>query len=269
MREKHWILFSKERQSRNGLLTTYVTFFKISREQKDNLKRVRAAEHQTLASKKRRRELFTARTKSNTKVQNREGICYQSQSGLDIGIEFIDQKIPKSSVAEETLATVFFDLETTGFGNSCEIIQVAAKYNDTEYNVYILPTREIPPSASAVTGLTTKGVKLFLLDTEVETVSAKLAMDGFLDFLKLVQLKVILIAHNCFRFDAPLIIKQMEQLGLSTEFKNIVQGFCDTYPLFKKKLLERKSAKLSFKQLALAEEFLEADDLKGAHNAER
>lgn len=61
----------------------------------------------------------------------------------------------------------------------------------------------------------------------------------------------------------------MEQLGLSTEFKNIVQGFCDTYPLFKKKLLERKSAKLSFKQLALAEEFLEADDLKGAHNAER
>ncbi|XP_057335065.1 uncharacterized protein LOC130673868 [Microplitis mediator] len=237
-------------------------------EQKDNLKRLRAAETNTVAAKKKRRELFTSRTKSNTKAQNREGICYQSQSGLDIGTEFVDQPVPKSSITkDETVAAVFFDLETTGFGQSCEIIQIAAMYNDTEYNVYILPTRGIPPSASAVTGLTTNGGKLFLLGIEVETVSAKLATEGLLSFLKSTKQKNILIAHNCIRFDAPLIIRLMKQVDLLTEFRGIVSGFCDTLPLFKSKLPERKSKKLSFKQSALAEEFLEADDLKNAHNA--
>ncbi|XP_044741952.1 uncharacterized protein LOC123302923 [Chrysoperla carnea] len=176
--------------------------------------------------------------------------------------------VPKSSIAkDETVAAVFFDLETTGFGQSCEIVQIAAKYNDTEYNVYILPTKGIPPSASAVTGLTTKGGKLFLLGIEVETESAKLAADGLLSFLKSTKQRVILIAHNCIRFDAPIILRLMKQVELLTEFKNTVSGFCDTLPLFKSKLPERKSEKLSLKQSALAEKYLQTDDLKGAHNA--
>ncbi|XP_044595816.1 uncharacterized protein LOC123272868 [Cotesia glomerata] len=206
--------------------------------------------------------------KSNTNAQNREGICYQSQSGLDIGTEFVDQPVPKSSIAkDETVVAVFFNLKNTGFGHSCEIVQIVVKYNDTEYNVYILPTKGIPPSASAVTGHTTKGGKLFLLGIKVETISAKFAADGLLSFLKSTKQRVILTAHNCIRFDAPLIIRLMKQVGLLIEFKNIVSGFCDTLPLFKSKLPERKSEILSFKQSALAEKYLQADDLKGAYNA--
>lgn len=40
---------------------------------------------------------------------------------------------------------VFFHIETTGFGNDAEIIQIAASCRGNTFNVYILPDGDIHP----------------------------------------------------------------------------------------------------------------------------
>jgi len=47
----------------------------------------------------------------------------------------------------------------------------------------------------------------------------------------------------------------------------IVCGFADTLKIFKSKLLERKAAKKSFAQNALAEDYLGTEVTQEAHNA--
>lgn len=75
-------------------------------QQKDNLKRLRTAETQTSVAKKRRRELFKSRTKS---IPMHKIVKVFLISRRDIGTEFIDQPIPKSSVPkDETVAAVSF-----------------------------------------------------------------------------------------------------------------------------------------------------------------
>ena len=45
---------------------------------------------------------------------------------------------------------VLMDVETTGFGNDSEIVQLAAKCKGITFSVYVLPTGGIQPQASKV-----------------------------------------------------------------------------------------------------------------------
>ncbi|XP_071653651.1 uncharacterized protein [Temnothorax longispinosus] len=71
-----------------------------------------------------------------------------------------------------------------------------------------------------------------------------MAFSKFLDYLRLQKSNIILVAHNGFRFDAPIIIRHMKKFGLFKEFQEIVKGFADTLEIFRENLSTRKKKNL-------------------------
>ncbi|XP_034091968.1 DNA polymerase III PolC-type-like isoform X1 [Gymnodraco acuticeps] len=129
---------------------------------------------------------------------------------------------------------VFFDLEATGLDTDvCDIIQLGAICGRMDFNRYILPTRPLTESAKQVTGLTCRDGCLFLRRTQVETVPMEEALTSFLDYLRSFRKPVLLAAHSAMRFDAPVITRWLRKHSLHTEFKQVVSGFVDTFPLSK------------------------------------
>jgi len=148
-----------------------------------------------------------------------------------------------------------------------EIVQIAAKFELSTFDIYIMPSLQISDKASEVTGLTVKNNILFYNCLPVTTHSKKDAARSFLQFLKRVGPNIILVAHNCFRFDGPAIVALMKNEGLLNDFISVVVGFADSLSLFKTKLKESRGEKASYKQVVLAEEFLGLNSSKDAHNA--
>ncbi|XP_071571338.1 uncharacterized protein [Temnothorax nylanderi] len=234
------------------------------REKKDKIKKALRKSAKTVEAKKRRRSLFQGRHAMNNNAESREGITYSSGCGfnamvdVDNPISLQNEGIPNDSIL------VFFDLETTGLNSTSEIIQISAKRGPEEFDAYMLPTHEISRAASIVTGLTVENGELNLHGQQVVTTPRRVAMLRFLEFIK--PGPTILVAHNGRRFDTPMLLRELQSLGLMVEFRAIACGFCDSLPVLKKKLPERVKAKQSFRLSVLAEEFIGDNASAGAHN---
>jgi DNA polymerase III epsilon subunit-like protein len=60
---------------------------------------------------------------------------------------------------------IFFDLETTGLGKDCDIVQIAAVHeNGKTFNRYIIPEVDIEEDATKINGITKVNV---VTDTDV------------------------------------------------------------------------------------------------------
>ncbi|XP_043281560.1 uncharacterized protein [Venturia canescens] len=240
-------------------------YTKTHREKKDKMRISRALAATTVEKKRRRRQLHRLRHSKNVVSENKEGITYLSGSGFhsfdDNNNDFTqsNESIPNDS------RYAFFDVETTGLSKSSEIVQLSAKIDDREFDAYLVPTCGFAPTASLVTGLSVEEGVLYRNGVKMATKSRTLTIKSFIDFLS--PGPVILIAHNGGRFDAPLLIKQVQILGLMDNFLSVVCGFCDTLPLFKKMLPDRVKSKGSFSQTALAEDFIAIGSSAGAHNS--
>ena len=79
---------------------------------------------------------------------------------------------------------MIFDLETNGFGRKAEICQIAAKSNDEQFNVYIVPRKSIPARVTEVTGLHVREGELFLHGRAVQTTPSQSALLSFISFRK-------------------------------------------------------------------------------------
>ncbi|KAK0075914.1 hypothetical protein PV326_011190, partial [Microctonus aethiopoides] len=196
-----------------------------------------------------------------------EGICYESGCGLDIGIDFVDIFTMNPKVDLSSAVVVYFDLETTGLDASKEVVQIAAKYSEVEFNIYIKPEREFSSQASKITGLHLKDNDLYYKCNLLISHSKLDAAKSFLQFLESINNTIILIAHNCFKFDCPALLDFLRNEGLLNEFSKLVAGFADSLPLLKLKLKNKRGAKASYRQEVLAEEFLDSHLLSNAHNA--
>ena len=64
---------------------------------------------------------------------------------------------------------------------------------------------------------------------------------------------VLLISHNCFNFDFPVLIGQTKQAGLLDQLNDCVAGFADTLPAFRQ---HAKGKVKSFSIESLCKEFL-------------
>ncbi|XP_037539016.1 DNA polymerase III PolC-type-like [Nematolebias whitei] len=129
---------------------------------------------------------------------------------------------------------VFFDLETTGLDtSSCDIIQVAAVYEENVFNKYTLPRQAMTPSAKQVTGFTVRPDGLFLHDKPVETVPLTEVLNSFISFLRSFRRPVLLAAHGAKRFDAPVLTRVLRRHSLLQQFQQVVSGFLDTFLLSK------------------------------------
>lgn len=69
------------------------------------------------------------------------------------------------------------------------------------------------------------------------------SLKEFLEFLKSLQSKVTLIAHNGKVFDSRILIRALSAANLLSELQTVVIGFIDTLPMFKQLLPGQKSYK--------------------------
>ena len=131
---------------------------------------------------------------------------------------------------------LLFDLETTGLPLNSDICQISVQVLGEErvWSRYLVPTRNIAPGASRVNGLKVskdENGKRVLLRWGQE-VPAKSYIDGLKEFyMYLCQLsrkhkklhpsaRLILLAHNGRRFDAPILINALRKISVTAKKLN-------------------------------------------------
>ncbi|XP_062887440.1 protein PML-like isoform X1 [Mobula hypostoma] len=185
------------------------------------------------------------------------GEAVQMESGGETVV--VEESDPRGST-EETL--VFFDLETTGLENNCDMVQLSAVSGEKIFDKYILPVKSISEGASAINGFQVMDGVLYRFGEPQSTSSLQETMEAFLQFLKALGTP-LLIGHNIWKFDAPILLRVLEELSMKDQFASCITGFLDTLWLAKS-AVPRSEVK-SYMQTELVQVFLK----KGykAHNA--
>ncbi|XP_051888279.1 maternal protein exuperantia-like [Pristis pectinata] len=185
------------------------------------------------------------------------GEAVKGEAGGEIPLA--GQNDPPGST-EETL--VFFDLETTGLENNCEIVQLSAVSGEKIFNKYILPGKPISEGASRINGFQVMDGVLYLQGEPQTTSSVQDTMEAFLHFLQSLGTP-LLVGHNNWKFDAPILLRVWEELSMKEQFANCITGFLDT--LWLAQTAVPRSEVQSYRQTELVQVFLK----KGykAHNA--
>jgi len=135
-----------------------------------------------------------------------------------------------------TPRVMFFDLETTGlFYNTHEIIQISAKSDEKQFNLFVMPSaKTISSAATKLTGISKvkRGNRYQLLHKKRPVFSHQLheALKEFVEFLESFPEKILLVAHNA-PFDLRFLLKVLLlRKQLLDRFSNKVCGFVDTLP---------------------------------------
>ncbi|XP_026167346.1 protein PML-like [Mastacembelus armatus] len=148
---------------------------------------------------------------------------------------------------------VFFDLETTGLGQGCEIVQLAAVSGRHSLNLYVIPRGRMERGAARVTGFRVCRQKLYLHRQLVLTNSLREVLVSFIAFLQMLG-RPLVIGHNIRRFDCPLLARVLDELNLRAQFESSISGFVDTLPLSREML--KDSRVQSFRQENLVRELV-------------
>ncbi|XP_061629323.1 uncharacterized protein LOC133477944 isoform X1 [Phyllopteryx taeniolatus] len=151
---------------------------------------------------------------------------------------------------------VFFDLETTGLGPTCELVQLAAVSGGHSLNLYTVPRCRMEPGAARVTGLRVRRRKLYLHRRPVPTRTMREVLLSFVAFLQSLG-RPLLVGHNIRRFDCRLLARALDETGLRAQFEASVAGCVDTLPLARDVL--KDCGMSSFKQEYLVKELMGID----------
>ncbi|KAM9352300.1 protein PML-like [Symphorus nematophorus] len=163
------------------------------------------------------------------------------------------QKSEPDKVEKPQQPLVFFDLETTGLSQSCEIVQLAAVSGGHSLNLYVIPRGRMQRGATKVTGFKVRRQRLYLHRQLVLTNSLREVLVSFIAFLQMLG-RPLVIGHNIRRFDCPLLARALDELDLRAEFESSVSGCVDTLPLAREMLKDRGLQ--SFRQENLVRELL-------------
>ncbi|CAC5385553.1 unnamed protein product [Mytilus coruscus] len=222
---------------------------------------------------KRKRLVKKGKFNLNLKAKEiREGVTYassisasakSSENADDIShIPDPEPEVTEDPVSLKDEIFVYFDLETTGFGTDCGIIQIAAAYDNQNYNRYMVPVQRISPSASKVFGFSKSGLILYkngeIMQTDEES-------EIFKQFISLLPKKCILIGHNSKIFDSRILTKALQNNNIMKDFELKCGGFIDTLSLTKELLPNRKTDKQSYNQESLVKDIVGIN--YDAHNA--
>lgn len=150
-------------------------------------------------------------------------------------------------VAKRCTTSVFeivvLDTETTGTGETDEIVQLAAKSAAANFNEYSCPSVRFNPKAGQVNKLTCRGDKMYQAGQLLKTLPKKNLLLQFIEFLIQHQKPVLLLAHNA-DFDLRLLRQELTAQDLTQEFLATFVGYCDTIMFFKAKLPKMSSYSL-------------------------
>ncbi|XP_061171002.1 uncharacterized protein LOC133180520 [Saccostrea echinata] len=205
---------------------------------RDSQSRKRKAIARTKNAKRKRMQLKAKKCQTTACKEIREGPTYESGVGISDSNTVVDEIPPPSSAPQpQILSTkdknfVFFDLETTGLARTSHILQVAAICGKETFSSYVMPKKQITPSASTVTGLKLDNGTLYHHERKVNAVSISSALGSFLSFIEK-QGNVILVGHNIKSFDVHVLFHALDSCSLLDRMSKCVQGFLDTKFLFK------------------------------------
>lgn len=196
--------------------------------------------------------------------ENNEGTTYESNCGLfrQSAVPDEEQQNVECEFNDVTHAFIFFDLETSSTRRDCDILQIAALCGTNEFNIYIKPRQPISPSATAVNGLINSNGTLLLHGKILDTVSLKVAVQKFMEWMENLEKDRILVAHNLI-FDGPRLFNAVKKYGFEARFSNLVSGFLDTLPLIRTITGKRGKGECTLSGLAKSQNITVA----GAHNA--
>ncbi|XP_071635851.1 uncharacterized protein [Temnothorax longispinosus] len=186
------------------------------RAKKDKARSEQAKKSKTISYKRRRLFLAKKRSAKNASAQRREGLTYESNSGLEGMSELLWDKPDQEGDWTES-EIVIFDLETSGLSHSAEICQISAATETKTFNAYMVP-KSMTPGAAATTGLQVRAGEMYLNDKQLDTVPPRVGLANFIGFLRNVGDNIILVAHNGFRFDAPMILRTMRKFRITHRF---------------------------------------------------
>lgn len=147
------------------------------------------------------------------------------------------------SISRDKSNKVFFDLETNGFGGSGSIyntnhriIQISARIGDQSFCTYVNPGIHIPSPSTHIHGITNDDVK--------ESGQFYHAFAAFLQFIYQNtnhNEHTILIAHNAFGFDVPMLQKEAARVGVSVPPEFYIY---DTLLVYRREFPLKESKKL-------------------------
>ncbi|XP_052791730.1 uncharacterized protein LOC128225872 [Mya arenaria] len=227
----------------------------------------------SINAKRRRLELKFERSTKAKSDEIKEGTSYESFCGFDssdLDILDIPDMITKATddMEKKNINIVLFDLETTCLGKNAEILQLAAKSDDTSFSCYFLPDGDIDPKASNVNSLTVKrdiNGNRYLCKNGRDMHAGTIG-DGLRDFLgwlsSLDKENIVLAAHNGKSFDNRILLKYLIKFKILPKFRELIYGFTDTLTILRK---ERPGLK-SYSVQNLYETF--SADTFNAHDAE-
>ena len=132
---------------------------------------------------------------------------------------------------------VFFDLETTDFikkDNFPDILQIGAvdmySSENLQFNECLLPTKKINYYASQVNKYTTDLKRLYHKGERVHSHEMKEGLQMFIDWMNLnFDGPVVLVAHNCFNFDAKVTLFLLSFLSSFLFYKIVMFEVMEVY----------------------------------------
>jgi len=128
---------------------------------------------------------------------------------------------------------VFFDLETTGFVNPIRPLQIGAvnSWGNRHFNCSIIPDKYVEPGATNVNGYTTNLQDLFFNYNLVESaVGLEEGLSRFLSWLDGFSSRVVLVGHNCFNYDARILMDNLREFDVyQPNLEGIIEGFSDSF----------------------------------------
>ncbi|XP_053598615.1 uncharacterized protein LOC128668838 [Microplitis demolitor] len=229
----------------------------------DKITKQRAARAKLPEAKKRRNLLAKNKEASRQNKERQEGLQYQSNCGLLMSIDYnnvnintktLYSKLRNVVITSDNCGLVYFDIETSGFSSTSDILQIAAKFKEKTFNVYIKPTQPIDHQAFKLTGLVNINGNLYLYGKLVQSITLKEASISLLQFLNFSSKSCILVAHNA-RFDSSHLLRAIINSSMIEDFQKIA-GVSDTVSLLKKRFSNHKGPDL-FKLEKLISDFLQ------------
>ncbi|XP_056018341.1 uncharacterized protein LOC125682729 isoform X2 [Ostrea edulis] len=220
-------------------------------------KRKAMQEKSQLPSTKRRRMILKQeRAVVQSASEVLEGISYQSGIGhdADTDIESLPEAVPRG---------IFKPIHMIRGRVVPHITQMAAHelHSGASFSVYVIPSLPISSSSQQVTGIAMNGSNCMTVNGRpVEALDIHGAFDGFIKWIKSFPNEV-LISHNGRRFDFPVLLKTVMDIGKTGEFFDNVCGFIDSLAVFRKIYPGRKT----YKQEELVNSLLNTS--YDAHNA--
>lgn len=239
----------------------------------DRRRKLRTMRAKLPSTKRRRNLLVEMKEVLRRSTEKSEGIQYQSNCGMDMHTEsptsidpqLLADKLPDIIILSENCNVVYFDLKTRGFSRTSEILQIAAKFGENTFSVYLNPSRSIDSEASEVTGLKNITGILYLHGKRVLLILPRDALNSFQEFLNLSSKPCILVAHNA-PFDTAHLLSLIINNGMIQSFQNTA-GFSDTLVILRRIFPERKKGEKMFKLQTLAQDLLKLTSTDQFHEA--